>query len=130
MWKKWKNKNVDLSLLIEGIMHFFKQKNFSIRTISRKGEYKIIAFPKHFHDLTEEIKITVSGRPNDFKVIFDAGSHSRTLVLLSNILTPFGGGVFVRRGLKNLEELEKLEREFWIYTERIIWKLIDSARNS
>jgi len=120
MWKKWKNKNVPLKRIVEIVFRFFNERNFGIKIIEAKNGYHIIALPRIGCNVTEKIKIRVLGHPNEFKIEFDAGSSSRSLVLLGNVLSLLGGGVFVKKSLENLENLEKLEREFWIYVERIL----------
>jgi len=120
MWKKWKNKNVPLKRIVEVVFRFFNERNFGIKIIEAKNGYYIIALPRIGCNVTEKIKIRVLGHPNEFKIEFDAGSSSRSLVLLGNVLSLLGGGVFVKKSLENLENLEKLEREFWIYVERIL----------
>jgi hypothetical protein len=41
-----------------------------------------------------------------------------------------GGGYFLLKGLKLQEELEKLEREFWIYVEDKVAQLAGSAQRA
>jgi hypothetical protein len=45
---------------------------------------------------------------------------SRFATMLGLSTTLFGGGVFVLRGLKLQEALEKLEKKFWLYLEEKI----------
>lgn len=123
MKSRYKGKNVDLSLLSERMVQFFNEREFTT-SLRKEGEkHVIIATPKFFHRIAENITVEVAGRADDFTVIFDAGSHSRAYVILGNILTLLGGGFFVLKGIKSLEEIEKLERAFWVYVDETIWQL-------
>jgi len=117
MWKVWKNKNINIETLAKIVTHFFKEKNFKVHTIKEREGYQISILPRITHNITEEVKIHIQSHPNELRLGFEGGSRSRILVLLGNVLSLFGGGVFVKRGLQSLENLEKLEKEFWIYME-------------
>ncbi|MHA1832406.1 MAG: hypothetical protein ACTSV7_00315 [Candidatus Baldrarchaeia archaeon] len=129
MWKRWENKNTPLKTVVKIISRFFEERNFRVGVIKAKNGYEVTAFPRIGCGVTEKIKIRVLGHPNEFKVEFDAGSNSRALVLLGNILSLLGGGIFAKRGLENLEGLEKLEREFWIYIEEILNNISSQAKH-
>lgn len=127
MEDRWKNKNVDLSLLSDCIAQFFKEKNFAVFVRKSKRKYRIIATPRPFHKIAENINVNISGRPDDFLVKFIAGSHSRALVRHGALAALFGGGYLALKGFKSQEALEKLEKEYWIYVDKEIWQLTDSA---
>lgn len=122
----WQGKNVDLSLLSERVTQFFSEKQFATTTRRRKEGCVVTAFPKSFHGIAEEISVHVLGRSDDFSVKFIGGSHSRNLVRYGTILSLFGGGFLVSKGLRSLEEIEKLEKKFWVYLDETIWQLADS----
>jgi hypothetical protein len=123
---QWQGKNVDLSLLSEKVTQFFNEKQFATTTHIGKDGCVVTAFPRSFHGISEEINVHILGSPDDFSVKFVAGSHSRNLVRYGTILSLFGGGFLVPRGLKSLEEIEKLEKKFWVYLDETIWQLADS----
>jgi hypothetical protein len=120
---RYKGKNVDLSLLSERVVKFFIEKEFTTSLRKEKEKYVIVATPQMFHGIAENINVEVSGGADDFTVTFDAGSHSRGFVILGNILALFGAGFFVLKGIKSLEEIEKLEKTFWAYVDETIWQL-------
>jgi len=130
MEDQWVNKNVDLSVLNSRLVQFFEKRNFVTSQESSEWKYHIVAGPRRFHDILEEIHVHVSGQPDNFRVRFDAGSHSSGLVRLGILTTIFGGGRLTLKGLKSQEALEKLEREFWIYLDRAIWSLANPASDS
>jgi len=130
MKDQFKDKKVNLSLLSNSIVQFFNEKDFAT-SLHESGEgCRIIAAPKSFHKIAENIIAYVSGRPNDFSIKFVAGSHSRALVRYGTFLTFLGGGFLVSKGLKSQEEIEKLEKEFWVYIDKKIWQLADSNHPS
>jgi hypothetical protein len=130
MEDQWVNKNVDLSVFNNRLVQFFEKKSFATSQESSEEKYHIVARPRRFHDVLEEIHVYVNGQPDNFRVKFDAGSHSSKLVRFGILTTAFGGGRLTLKGLKSQEALEKLEREFWIYLDKAIWNLANVASDS
>ncbi len=127
MEDRWTNKNIDLSVLTDCIVQFFMERRFVTSVENSDGEYQIAARPRPFHGIVEDIEVSIRGRPDDFEVKFLAGSRSSALVRLGTLTAAFGGGVFTLKGLKSHESLEKLEKEFWLYVDRVVWGLADST---
>lgn len=127
MKDRWKDKNVDLSVLADCIVRFFAENLFAVSIAKSSGEYRIVARPKRFHGIAENIRVSVSGEPNDFSVKFTAGSHSRALVRYGTLTAILGGGYLSLKGLKSLEALEKLCKKFWKYVDEKVWQLAGSA---
>jgi len=123
MEDQWVNKNVDLPVLNSRLVQFFDEKKFFTSQESSEEKYHIVAMPRRFHDILEEIHVYVSGQPDNFTVRFRAGSRSSELVRFGILTNVFGGGKLTLKGLKSQEALEKLEREFWAYLDRAIWGL-------
>lgn len=120
MQDRWVGKGVNLELLSEHLEQFFNSKDFLTNVSKSSDGYKIVAVPKFTNDLCEHVKVFIRGEPNDCLINFAAGSRSRFFVKVGRLTTFFGGGIFVLRGLKSLEELEKLEREFWKFVDEQI----------
>ncbi len=127
---RWVNKKVDLVKLRGYLVQFFKERKFAILEEDKDGKYRIIATPNQSHSIAESINVYIDGQPDDFKVRFDAGSHSSELVRLGILTSVFGGGMITLKGLKSQEALEKLEKEFWHYVDRAVWSIADSTRDS
>lgn len=123
MEDRWINKSVDLSMLNNRLVQFFEKRNFGTFEESSEEGYHIVVTPREFHDILEGIHVYINGKPNDFKVKFDAGVRSRSFVRLGILTTVFGGGRLTLKGLKSQEALEKLEGEFWVYLDKVIWSL-------
>jgi hypothetical protein len=126
----WVNKNIDLSLIANRLVEFFEKRKFVSFQENSERDHHIIVMPSRYHDILEEIRVYISGQPNDFKVKFDSGSQSRALVRHGILTTVFGGGRLTLKGLKSQEELEKLENEFWVYLDEVIWSLANPASDS
>jgi len=118
--KRWIGKGANLDLLTENIESFFNSKGFKTRKDALPRGYKISIVPQHVRIVKTDIKVTILGRPHDFMVELSVDEPSRfsTMLGLSTIL--FGGGIFVLRGLKLQEALERLEKEFWVHLEEAI----------
>lgn len=127
MEDRWKDKNINLSILSNRLVQFFEARDFVTFREDSEKKYHIVVAPRRFHDILEEIDVYVSGEPDSFKVRFDSGARSRELVRYGILTTVFGGGRLTLKGLKSQEALEKLEREFWIYLDRVIWSLSGCA---
>jgi hypothetical protein len=130
MEDRWTNKNIDLSMIPDRLVQFFEERNFVSSQKSSEREYHITVMPSKHHDIVEEIHVYISGQPDDFKVKFDSGSHSISLVRSGILTAVFGGGRLALKGLKSQEALERLENEFWIYLDEVIWSLANSAGDS
>jgi hypothetical protein len=130
MEDRWVDKNIDLSAIASCLVQFFKERNFVSSQESSEKEYHIIVLPSRYYDILEEIHVYISGQPNDFTVKFDSGSKSRTLVRHGILTTFLGGGNLTLKGLKSQEALEKLEKEFWIYLDKVVWSLANSTGSS
>ena len=121
-------KKIDLSQLGNYITGFFQKNDFFVSISSIHDGYKIIAKPKTYSNIKEKITVKIKGQPNSFSVTFDAKSFLGKFTILGNLLTLFFGGYLLLRELKSRENLEKFEREFWIYVNNVVEKLIgDSA---
>ena len=126
MREQWVGKNVDLALLSERVEDFFKGKVFQTRKDVLADGYKISATPGSQERL-RGVVVYVRGKSSDFVVEFFAGKRERSPAMLGFLVTLFGGGGLVLRSLKLQEAMEKLEREFWAYTEEAIAELTDSV---
>ena len=113
MQSRWIKRNVDLKLLSETLESFFKDRGFLTSVQCSPGQFRIKAIPASTHSLCEDIVICIKGEPNDFLVSFEAGRRSRLFVRLGWLTSIFGGGIFLSKGMKSLEELEKIEEAFW-----------------
>jgi len=125
---QWKDRNIRLSTLVDCISQFFAERNFTVSLKESDVNYLIVAKPKRFHEIAENIHVSVSGKPNDFTVKFVAGSHSRVLVIFGSFTAFFGGGSLSLKGLKSKEALDKIKRKFMAYLTDKIYQLADSAR--
>jgi len=123
---QWKNRNIQLPMLVDVICRFFTERSFAVSSNDSGGKYLVVATPKRFHQIAENIRVSVTGRPDDFTVDFNAGSHSRHLVMFGTLTSFLGGGSFSLKGLKSREALEKLEPEFWTCLTEKVSQLEDS----
>ena len=130
MEDRWVNKNVDLSLIANRLVEFFKKRKFVSSQENSEGGHHIIVLPSPYHDILEEIHVYIRGQPNDFTVKFVSGSHSRAMVRHGILTTFLGGGRLTLKGLKSEEELEKIEKEFWVYLDEVIWGSANPAGDS
>jgi hypothetical protein len=123
---RYQNKQVDLEALKNRVVQFFQEKGFSVSEKSGEGTLHVVAFPKTEHDILEEINVYVTGHPDDFEVIFDSGSRSRTMVRYGILTNVFGGGRLTLKGLKSQEALEKVAKEFWVFVDSVVWSFSGS----
>ena len=127
MQRRWIKKNVDLALLSERIENFFRDKGFKIAKDWSASKYTVSAKPQQGVRILGRVIVRILGDSNDFLIEFSTSGHSRSAVKLGFLTTMFGGGSLILRGLKSQEALEKLEKDFWIYIEEAIARLIDST---
>jgi hypothetical protein len=127
MQKQWVEKNVDLALLSRYVEDFFKVRGFKTKRDELAGEHKILVIPERGQDLRENVNLRILGNPNDFMIELIAGEQARSAIWLGYTTTMIGGGSLLLRGLKSRETLEKLEKEFWAYSEDAVVRLVNSA---
>jgi hypothetical protein len=120
--------DVDLSLLGEWIERFFQKKSF-ITTHDEEAEgYRITARPTPETEMVNNVIVSISGGPDDFKVKFVTGARSNIFVRLGQLTALFGGGILYMRGLKSQEAEDRLEKEFWLYINEKIDRAARSQR--
>lgn len=125
MIRRWVGKNVDLKLLSRYAVDFLKDKGFKIRLDESEGEYKILLGFQHPLERHENVDIRILGNPNDFVVEFSADRRARSAILFGYVTSLIGGGSLLLKGLKSLEGLRKLEKEFWMHIEHCVERLTD-----
>jgi len=127
MQRRWVGKNIDLALLGKRIENFFKDKGFKIAKDWPASEYTFSVRPQHGVGILGGVTVRIIGDSSDFLIDFSTSERSRSAVKLGFITTMFGGGSLILRGLKSQEALEKLEKDFWIYIEEAMTRLINST---
>lgn len=128
MQKQWVGKNVDLGLLSRCVEDFFEKKGFKTVKEESAGEYKISLVSRGSGDgLARGIYLRILGDPNDFVLELGIKGRADSLVKWELMATMLGAGRFLVRSLELQEVLEKLEREFWVYVEEVVTRLVGSA---
>ena len=120
MRKQWTEKNVNLALLSRCAGDFFRDRGFRIKIDESAGEYRILLGFQRAPKRHENVDIRILGDPNDFVIEFSADRRARSAILFGYMTTMIGGGSLLVRGLKSLERLEKLEKEFWMHIEHCV----------
>lgn len=129
MQDRWTGKNIDLTLLSKYIEKFFKEMGYKAKKNGLMRGYKIFVIPRNTRDVVARIEIRVLGQPNDFVIDFCGIERMRSSIASGFLTIHFFGGLILRRSLKLQEVLEKLEKEFWIYLDETVLRLIDSAKH-
>jgi hypothetical protein len=118
MQRRWTGQNVDLSLLSDEVDDFFKSRDFVTEKSESVGERKILLKPKYpTVKLEDYMSVRIVGEPNDFTVDLKASELTTRPVRMGLLTKSLGGGYSLLRSLKLKEELEKMEKEFWIFVE-------------
>jgi hypothetical protein len=121
MKRQWTGLTIDLDKLAEAIRGFFETRSFAVINNSEPGKINIEILPDHaVHKILEPITVLINGKPEDFEICFLAGERSRSMAQMGDSTKLFGGGWLFYRGIRSVEELEKLEREFWDYIYPLI----------
>lgn len=128
MQKRWTRQNVDLNLLSNGINDFFKSRGFMTKKSESTGERKILLRPEHSRiKLEEPISVRIAGYPGDFVIDLRASELTTRPIRMGMLTKSLGGGYYLLKSLELREELEKLEKEFWIFVEDKVAQLARSA---
>jgi hypothetical protein len=127
MEDEYTGKNVNLSSLADQIVQFFTQKRFVTTSEKSENELLVVAAPESSSGIVESLKVHIAGEPARFKVRFDAGTRSNAFVRYGTLTSLLGGGIFALKGLRSLEALEKLEKEFWVYVDKAVWSLAEES---
>lgn len=95
-------------------------RGFKIRIDESAGEYKIFLGSQPALKRHNNVDIRILGNPNDFIIEFSADRGARSTILFGYWTTLIGGGNLLVRGLKSLERIRRLEKEFWMHIEQCI----------
>ena len=126
--RRWTRQNVDLNSLSVFVEDFFKSRQFVTQKSESAGEYKILLQSKYsIVKLEEPMNVRIAGDPNDFVIDLRASELTARSVRTGMLTKSLGGGYYLLRSLKLREELEKLEKEFWISAEDKVAQLSRSA---
>ena len=127
MFRNWKNKNVDLTLLVTQIGNFFSKKDFEAIQGTIKNGYQILAHDSPYFDLQGYVNVTIEGSPNNFFVKLELCEKGKKLARLSPfLLSMFGAGYLFLKEMKSKEEWEKLKNEFWKHVDNSVLKLTNT----
>jgi len=131
MQKRWTGKSVDLDLLYHCVDDFFTNQKLLTEKSESSGERTLILRSKHAaRKFGEPISLRITGNSDDFTVDLKASELAARTVRAGMLTKSLGGGYLLLKGLKLQEELEKLEKEFWIYVEDKVAQLTGSARKT
>lgn len=128
MRDQWTGKNVDLALLSRCVENFFEVRDLETVKEESGGKYEISAVPRNVRHTRGGIYVRIFGDPNNFAIEFHGSERVRSSVRLGLMTTPFGGGPFLLQNLRLQEAFEKIEKEFWVYIEETIARLVYSAK--
>jgi len=129
MLRRWTEKSVDLGSLSNYIDDFFKSRGFSTKRNESGNERAILLRPKYSAiKLEAPINVRITGNSDDFTIDIKASELTTRSIRVGMLTKSIGGGYFLLKGLKMQEELEKLEKEFWIYIENKVTQLTGSAQ--
>jgi len=113
-------KKIDLSSLSNNLADFFVKRHFTVSVKKYNAGYKLVARPKIYNEIRNKIIVEIKGTPNSFSVTFKPTSFWQKIGVLAPLINLFIGGYLFLRDLKSEEKLEKIEKEFWIYTNYLI----------
>jgi len=126
MQTQWIGKNVDPKLLCQHAEDFFRERDFAVRLDEYKEQTIISAVSRNETKL--RIVVKIEGEPQRFIVGFESVDEmTRSMQMLSSLVTLFGLGVLVQRKMKSLDAYRKLEDEFFTFMEETINSLVGSA---
>jgi hypothetical protein len=126
MEKQWQNHGVNLEKLAQAIESYYSRRGFKVKRTVLEDGYSLDLVLRKLR-LPGAMSIVIRGAPDDFRIVTNATEHEDEAVKVGLMTMIFGGGSFILVNLKNREELEKLEREFWGSIEERIRLLVNSA---
>jgi len=116
---QWIGKNVNLDALSKLFVGFLESQGFKVNMDKSGGTYTLLGALRQ-DDETKSVVVTIKGNPKDFIVEFLGHKMGRFSMMVSSFASMFGGGIFVRGGLKSYAFYERLERDFWILAEEAV----------
>lgn len=130
MQRRWTEKNVDLTVLSQSIVSFFEEKGFMTERVDSAKEHEIIFTSRRMlGSLKDRPRVRITGDSNDFTVDIVASELTMASIRLGLFTKFIGGGYFALKGIRLKEKLEKMENEFWAFTEEKVFSLSESAKN-
>jgi len=107
---------VSLSLLCDRIQDFFRSKGFQASGASFEDGYLIAASTIK----KGRVNVKIVGDPDDFTVELYTEESSEIFVRIGALISIFGGGAFLLRGIKSKELFAEIEEDFWKHVEEAI----------
>lgn len=92
-------KNVDLTLVIECVEAFFKERGFKTRKEFSEDENVILWTWPRDRDMRQASKVRIYCSQDDFWMEFTNGERAHGVILRGFATTLFGGGALVLKGL-------------------------------
>ena len=129
MQRSWTGLNVNLDSLSDSVEDFFRNRGLSPQLTETADERTIICYlgPMGIR-INDPMSVRIIGKSSDFTIDVEASELMDRSIHVGILTKLFGGGYFLLRAVKLREELEKLEKEFWIYIEEKIAQLAESTR--
>jgi len=117
-------------LLSEAIEQFFKDKGYITKKMDSEERTRIIFnMPRTPKGLRDRMRVDITGYPNDFTVDVVASELTLESIRLGLFTKFIGGGYIALKNIRLKEELEKMENDFWTFTEEKVSRLSESTRN-
>lgn len=122
MQVQWQDKNVELNVLRNAVEQFLTERALDVTTEELSNGYKVVGRSRKILNVQLEIEVSITGTSNDFLVDLTIDKRKSEFYTLSRIAGALawliGGGVLVLKEQKTLENLEKIEHEFWEFMEK------------
>jgi hypothetical protein len=126
MYTKWVGKNVDLDLLTSTLEVYLKEKGFKVK---KEFQDKKRIITCKIPQMPKNILIVVEGVPQDFSVEASFVTDKPASLLPHVMYSLFGGGYFLLNEMKMREISANIEKDFSIFVEHAVFKLINSSRS-
>lgn len=108
---RYPSRGLEPESILERVKSFFESRGFLVSSVSEGDLWKVSVLK---HGVGEMVRVEFVKGCEDFLIRFLPFVSPRKIGFLSSTLSLFGGGIFVVRNLKMSEELERLERDFWL----------------
>jgi hypothetical protein len=123
MQKNWKGLNVNLSDLLQKIIQFFESKEFkNVTALKTETGYEVIAGDSKRYKMQNDVSVKIEGRQDDFTVGLTSSKEQKTSTLPLMLISMFGGGYFLLKNFRSDEAMQKLERDFRIEIDKMVWQ--------
>lgn len=105
--------------LVSEVVGFFEAKGFLVSTL-KKDSHTVVSVKAEESAGTEIAEVRLIREADGSLTVTFESVEGSSFTRNSSLLSLLGGGILTLKSLKSSEIMERLEKEFWVATDRVM----------